>query len=133
MVEIGLDVRRCSGDTLAGEHPAWVEMAPTGGSVSLGWCNALATWGGGGWFDLQYTAHDANGALEGIGVDAIVGLHIQCRIPGSGGLEFRVCNVAGALVSAVIIGAVRVTTCPAPPGTAEIGNYCCHDNDWGTV
>jgi hypothetical protein len=133
MVEIGLDARRCSSDTLATQHPATVQMAPTGGSVELGWCNALATWSGGDWFNLQYTAHNAFGSVEGTGPDAIYGFRIQCRVTGGGDLEFRIYNELHDLVSAVIVGAIRVTVCPLPPGTMELGNYCCHDNDWGTV
>jgi hypothetical protein len=133
MVEIGLDARRCSSDLLATEHPVAVEMAPTGGSLVLGWCNALATWSGGNWLDLQYTAHSETGEIEGAGFQAISGLHIQCRVTGGGDMEFRIHNASFGPISAVIMGALRVTGCPQPPGTVELGDYCCHEDDWEGV
>ena len=133
MLEVGIDARRCSGHCLPTDHPGHTAMEVTGGLSNYGWCNALATWSGGDWRSLQYTSHLANGDAEADGVDAIADFHIQCRVTEEGDLEFRIQNNTGGPVSAVIMGAIRATLCLAPPGTAEIGNCCCHDDDWGTV
>jgi len=127
MLEVGIDLRRCSGHTSSADHPGSTAMALTGGFLGFGWCNALATWSGGNWANLKYTARGANGGFEGDGTNAITNFHIQCRVTAGGSLDFRVENLTGGLVSAVIVAAMRVTPFPEAPGVIEIGNCCWHD------
>lgn len=129
LVQIGLDVRRCSDNGEAGDHPG---SAVTRSSGSGGWGNCIATWLGDEqeWIDLVYRARDEDGDSIGAGVEAIAGFHIECRVTVSGKLELRVVNnnAPGPYFNAcVIAGAVWVTPCGAAPGTIEFGNGDEHE------
>ena len=138
LLEVGIDVRRCSGNGSSANHPGWTTMGVTGGFMGFGWCNALATWSGGDWYNLKYLARQANGSIEGDGANAITDFHIQCRVTAAGSLDFRVENLVGQ-VSVVIVAAIRIVPFGEPPGVVEIGNCCCHDDpdwneyEWGQV
>jgi hypothetical protein len=131
LLEVGIDVRRCSGNGSSADHPGYTAMGVTGGFMGFGWCNALATWSGGDWRNLKYLARQSDGALEGDGTNAITNFHIQCRLTAAGSLDFRVENLTGVLVSVMIAAAMRIVPFEEPPGVMEIGNCCCHDDpDW---
>ena len=136
MLEVCIDARRCSAHGSAGDHPGYTTMDETGGFVGYSWGNTLATWSGRqAWWDLEYTAYDADGNWEGSSTQSITGFRIQCRITTEGEMQFRIHNPAAAFVSAVIACAIRLTHYPEPPGTIEVGNCCCHEHpcadSWG--
>jgi len=127
LVQIGLDVRLCSDNGLAGDHPGDIRTRLTGGLAGMAFGNTTATWSGDDdqWIDLAYTATAADGSAIGSGVSAIAGFNIQSRVMGAGDLELRVVNnlPAGPYFNACIIaGAVWVTPFGPPPGTIEFGN-----------
>ena len=131
LLEVGIDLRHCSGNGSSADHPGYTELALTGGYMGFGWCNALATWSGGDWYSLKYMARQANGTIEGDGTNAVMNFHIQCRVTAAGNLDFRLENLTGGWVSAVIVAAMRILPFGDPPGVIELGNCCCHDDpDW---
>jgi len=131
-IQIALDVRLCSDNGLAGDHPGNTQTQLSGGSSGSSWGNTIATWSGspdGQWIDLAYFARDADGSVIGHGVEAIDDVFIQARVTGGGVLELRLVNnttdISGVLC--VIAGAVWVTPYGSAPGTIEFGNGDFHE------
>ncbi|HUS91421.1 MAG TPA: hypothetical protein VM695_06195 [Phycisphaerae bacterium] len=132
VLEACIDVRKCSGHGSASDHPGYTLMDETGALLDYAWGNTLATWSGRDtWWDLEYTAYAADGTWLGSNIDAIDGFYVQCRA-ADGDLEFRIARGSASIVSAVVAGVIRLTHFPAPPGTVEIGNCCCHEDSPGT-
>ena len=132
LVQIGLDLRLCSDNGLAGDHPGNAQTRLSGGLAGMAFGNTIATWSGDDtqWIDLAYRAIAADGSAIGSGVSAIVCFNIQCRVTAAGDLELRVVNglPAGFYFNAcVIAGAVWVTPFGSPPGTIEFGNGEDHE------
>jgi len=132
LVQIALDVRLCSDNGLAGDHPGNTDTKLSGGAVGLYWANTIATWSGspdGQWIDLADCARDLDGLVIGSGAEAITDVHIQARVTAAGILELRLVNdtTAEAGVLCVIAGAVWVTPYGSPPGTIEFGNGDFHE------
>lgn len=103
------------GDSAGGDDTTWRDLTchiqfADGGAGSFGDGNQIGL-GGGHYVDFDY------------------------RFCEDGDLELRLVNggtLEAETFSAVIYGAVRVTPYPWP-ATEEIGNCCCHDDDWGEV
>ena len=131
LVQTIISARECSQNDPGGEHPGFIGMAMWG--PSSGWFNALDTWVGGDWQDLWYQGYDRYGTFLGIAGQAMTGLYIQARVTAGGDLELRVDRDPTGNTSCIIHGVVCVVSMPEPPGTVEIGNCCCHDDDWGVV
>jgi len=132
LVQIGLDVRLCSDNGLAGDHPGNTQTRLSGGGAHLAFGNAIATWSGGDnqWIDLAYTAIAADGSAIGSGVAAIADFNIQCRVTAAGVLELRVVNgrAEGPYFNACMIaGAVWAVPFGTPPGDIEFGNGEDHE------
>jgi hypothetical protein len=132
LVQIGLDVRLCSDNGLAGDHPGNTRTRLSGGSAGMAFGNTIATWSGDDsqWIDLAYMAVAADGSEIGSGVEAVADFNIQCRVMPAGVLELRVVNdrLPGLYFNAcVIAGAVWVTPFGSPPGTIEFGNGEDHE------
>jgi len=132
LVQIGLDVRLCSDNGLAGDHPGNTETRLSGGLAGMAFGNTIATWSGdeAQWIDLAYRAVAADGTAIGSGVAAVAGFNIQSRVTAAGDLELRVVNSnsAGPCFNACMIaGAVWVTPFGSPPGTIEFGNGEDHE------
>jgi hypothetical protein len=132
LVQIGLDVRLCSDNGQAGDHPGDTGTRLSGGLAGMAFGNTLATWSGDEtqWIDLAYRAIAADGSAIGSGVKAVTDFNIQCRVSAAGDLELRVenGNSDGPYFNACMIaGAVWVTPFGSPPGTIEFGNGEDHE------
>ena len=126
LVQIGLDVRLCSDNGLAGDHPGNTQTRLS----AFG--NAIATWSGDDsqWIDLAYGAIAADGTVIGNGVEAITDFNIQRRVTAAGELELRIVNdlPAGFYFNAcVIAGAAWIVPFGTPPGAIEFGNGEDHE------
>ena len=133
---VGADVRECSGHADVGAHPAYT-TADLAGLATQGYSlgNWINTCGGGGdWLPLAFSGFDSAGNPNWQPEE----FDLEWKVDAGGDLRLRVRRVADpapvAHVSCVIMGFVQLIYYPQPPGDAEGGNCCCHEDpesSWG--
>lgn len=129
-IEIAVSVRLCSGHGYSNDHPGYTYLC------DFTKTNRLWSWNGSvseSWTKLDYLARGAAGEYLGESQSPVDAFFLECRVTAGGDLEFRVNNEreGEAVVSCVIVGAITVIPHLPPPGSAEIGNCCCHEDDTG--
>ncbi len=131
-----LEYRQCSGHDPGASHPGYAVCQPFDGPPGLTTAlqpNRFMTWsGGGGWHDLWFMAYESDGTAHGPAREYPAGFKLQGRVSTGGTFEVRAVNGNAAAVSCVVVCTARAVLWPAPPGSLEVGNCCCHDDDWGS-